>query len=44
MFNAKVKPRHFKKVFAERQAAEAESENGDLKNDAITTQIETVSV
>lgn len=46
MFNAKVKPRHFKRVFAERQAAEADagSENGDLKNDAVTTQVEAVSV
>ncbi|KAL1891833.1 hypothetical protein Sste5346_007377 [Sporothrix stenoceras] len=43
MFSAKVKPRHFKRVFAERQAAEADSsENGDLKNDAVTAQVEAV--
>ncbi|CAK7228045.1 hypothetical protein SEUCBS140593_006783 [Sporothrix eucalyptigena] len=40
MFNAKVKPRHFKRVFEERQAAEADS--GDLKNETVTTQVEAV--
>ncbi|CAK7211314.1 hypothetical protein SBRCBS47491_001082 [Sporothrix bragantina] len=40
MFSAKVQPRHFKKVHEERQAAEAD--NGDLKNEAVTTQVEAV--
>lgn len=41
MFNAKVKPRHFKKVFAERQATENNSDV-DKKTDTVMAHVETV--